>query len=168
MYKIYLDIDNTVSDIPKHFENLFGMDSWEYAKKYGKDKFWEALYSKPDFFRHIPLYDYSLEFYNKIATVFPHTIFLSAPSKKNVEESIRDKYLWVRDHFVSPLTGSTAHVIVEEKKYIYADESSILVDDTQKNCDAFAGYGGISILHDPYNPWASIDALENITNESLY
>lgn len=61
-------------------------------------------------------------------------------------------------------TPSIKFVTLGTDKKLYANENSILIDDEQKNIDAWKGKRGIGIKHDSTNVQATIDELKKYFN----
>jgi hypothetical protein len=55
-------------------------------------------------------------------------------------------------------------VTLDTDKKLYANKNSILIDDKQKNIDAWEGKSGIGIKHDSTNVQATIDELKKYFN----
>ena len=137
-YKIYCDMDGVLVDFDKGYEDLTGQnirntfvsgnDFWEPISKAGS-KFWSELEWMKD---GKQLWDY-IKKYNPP--------LLSAPSR---EESSRiGKQEWVDAN----LPGVQLILRAAEKKKEFANPSSILIDDREKNIKEWEEAGGIGILH---------------------
>jgi hypothetical protein len=53
-------------------------------------------------------------------------------------------------------------ILIEKKKYAWADENSILIDDSQKGIDMWIKAGGIGIIHKDYE--TTITCINEILN----
>lgn len=85
---------------------------------------------------------------------------LSAVGSQNKDTKIANKKAQIKAN----LTPEPESLFVDSgpKKDKYAEKTSILIDDSQENIDAWIKKGGIGIKHDPANVPATIQAIEKI------
>jgi hypothetical protein len=81
---------------------------------------------------------------------------VSDEKKKKIKQDQVNKYL-------TP-TPPIKFVALGTDKKTYADKNSILIDDEQKNIDAWKDKSGIGIKHDSTNVQATIDELKKYFN----
>jgi hypothetical protein len=67
------------------------------------------------------------------------------------------------NNYLTP-TPPIKFVTLGTDKKLYANENSILIDDEQKNIDAWKGKNGIGIKHDSTDVQATIDELKKYFN----
>ena len=93
---------------------------------------------------------------------FENIVILSAPSKENFNFSIDGKTIWITRNI-----GPNQKFILDDFKGPYAnkDVNNILIDDSEKNIQAWKDNGGTAILHDPRMQFKTIDALEALLKE---
>lgn len=137
-YKIYCDMDGVLVDFNKGYTKLTGVDMrgkfrndeefWDPINDAGYN-FWISLEWMPDGHR---LWDYIKQYKPEI---------LSAPSRQ--DDSRVAKHEWVKREIPG------AHLILRtaKNKKEFACPHCILIDDLQKNVDAWNEAGGIGILH---------------------
>jgi len=140
--KIYLDLDGCLADFDRGFFLKAGEDAHVFEQREGSEKFWKTIYSYPTFFSDLPLFSYSLAFWNFLHKLTPHVTILSAPSKFDTERCVAEKKEWVLKHF-----PNNPPALYERRKHIYANPDSILIDDTQAKISEWRKAGGIGILH---------------------
>ena len=139
--RIYLDLDGTICDLltqwnimtrcgmsPKDFEAMTSTEElYDEFKKYG-EKFWSTMQWKKD---GRLLYNY-LKKYRPI-------ILTKSIGTKECEEG---KEQWVRNNL-----QARTEILFADKKEVWADSDSILIDDNQINCNKFVIAGGNAIIH---------------------
>ena len=142
--KIYLDMDGVIANFEKRFEDLFGImpaqaDSHgqfgHYFKQFIQGKNFGSLEMMPD----APV----LLDYLKTLTV-PIEILSSTARPENNAAIQFQKTTWLEQHGI---TYPTIFVPGKKLKAKFADENSILIDDTDSNIDEWNEAGGTGILH---------------------
>lgn len=145
-FKIYVDMDGVLADFDMHFESLFKVNPHEFKQMHGAEAFWKKIYSVENYFKNLPLFPETKWFWGEICNLSPHVIILSSPSKQNTESCVNQKMLWVKEH-LSDDAGFCPGMIFESKKFKYAGENCILIDDTLHKIQPWSDAGGIGILH---------------------
>lgn len=138
--RIYLDLDGVMADFDANFPAVFGLDHRSMAD----DDMWAKINSHPSFFRDMPHCPGSLEFYADIEHLNP--IILTACPKSNYAHAATQKRAWVREHLgpnitVLPVMGG------RNKPLFMHAPGDVLIDDFERNCDAWTEAGGVAILH---------------------
>jgi 5'(3')-deoxyribonucleotidase len=148
--KIYIDLDQTLTDFDKQLSDLLGYlpkkelspGIWNKINKAGK-KFWSTMHWLED----------SRKLWDNIKKHDP--TILSSPSEH--PSSIEGKKEWLKRE----LPGIP--YIISSKKEKHADSESILIDDRENNIKKWKEAGGIGILHK--NAEDTIKELDKILNE---
>jgi hypothetical protein len=154
-FQIYLDLDGVFADFDGGFKKITGNFPKEVAKKF----LWKTIYDADHFFYNLEVIKESKKLWNYVKELKP--IFLTGlPSSI---EGRDDKVRWVHKHY-----GQEYEVIVLPKKdkRKYANENSILIDDTKSNIIEWNADNGIGIYHeDDYDK--TLDELKNILKEQF-
>jgi 5'(3')-deoxyribonucleotidase len=136
--KIYLDMDGVVADLHSHYELLFGKSWLENEKTLGVEHASKLVHDMgEDFWTSIPVTEDAFNLWDYFK--YYDVTFLSAPC--NFKEAPRGKRKWLDRYF------GNVPAIFENKKWIYSDPKSLLIDDTEININNFIMYGGMGILH---------------------
>lgn len=153
--KVYLDLDGVMADFDAHFPSTFGLDHRSMAD----DAMWQTINAHPSYFRDMPPCAGAVEFFRDIERLSP--IVLTACPKSAYVHVARQKREWVREHLsrdlvVLPVMGG------RHKPLFMHAPGDILIDDWQKNIDAWEDAGGIGILHKSFDATraALLSALE--------
>lgn len=141
--RLYLDLDGVMADFDANFPAIFGLDHRSMAD----DAMWAKINSHPDFFRNMPVCKGALEFYGQIRHYEP--IILTACPKSNYAHAANQKRGWVREHLgldvtVMPVMGG------RNKPLFMHSPGDILIDDFERNCNAWNDAGGVGILHQDF------------------
>ncbi len=137
---VYLDLDGVMADFDAHFPAQFGLDH----KSMADDAMWETINRHPTYFRDMPVCRGAKEFFDSVAWADP--IILTACPRTNYPEVAKQKREWVREHLsttclILPVMGG------RNKPLFMRGPGDILIDDFQKNIDAWEQSGGQGILH---------------------
>ena len=138
--RLYLDLDGVMADFDANFPAVFGLDHRSMAD----DDMWAKINSHPSFFRDMPRCPGALEFYAQIQHMNP--IILTACPKSNYAHAATQKRAWVREHLgpnitVLPVMGG------RNKPLFMHAPGDVLIDDFERNCEAWHSAGGNSIQH---------------------
>jgi len=139
-YKIYVDMDGVLTDFNGQFFKYFKRTPEEVHKEGGDPLFW-GMVSKGglEFWSKMPWLGGSKQFWNYVKQFNP--TILSAPAR-SLPQSPKGKKMWVKRELGNvPLILKRAR----EKKE-YADENSVLIDDSQENINGWRSAGGVGIL----------------------
>jgi hypothetical protein len=156
-YTIYCDMDGVLCDFDQGYEKLTG-ESTDEANAKGKSYFWKLFResvgkNEKDFWTNLPWQPGGEELWNHIKSSSPN--ILSAPAvdfnlpqdqqlNPEFNQAIQGKKEWISKH----LNGVNKEIFVPApQKSTFATSKHILIDDMQKNIDAWKAAGGIGILH---------------------
>ncbi len=145
--KIYFDMDGVLADfdgmLRKHHPHV------EDFSVLPDDEFWPLVKAIPNFWEDLEILPGANEmvkaaFENENVT---HVEVLSAPSRHDLR-SYAGKVKWLEKHFSEyfPFDLRLNLVIAKNKKH-FAEPGSVLIDDLDKNIDAWNKNGGFGILH---------------------
>lgn len=139
--RLYLDLDGVMADFDAHFPALFGVDHRELLD----DDMWGIINAHPSYFRDMPVCDGAKEFFAWLSA-YGDPIILTACPKSNYAHVARQKREWVREHLcenatVLPVMGG------RNKPLFMHAAGDILIDDFERNIDAWQDEGGVGILH---------------------
>ena len=149
---IYLDMDGVCVGFLEAACRMHGHDfdteSWpagEYdiAKVLGigDEEFWEVIHSQGvDFWRGLEPYPWFERLYTELQRL-GRVYFLTSPTDSS--HSAAWKMLWLKDRF----GDSYKDFVITRQKYLLSSADSILIDDYDRNINAFESYGqGSGIL----------------------
>ena len=156
-YTIYCDMDGVLCDFDQGYEKLTG-ESTDEANAKGKSYFWKLFResvgeNEKDFWANLPWQPGGEELWNYIKSSSPN--ILSAPAvdfnlpqdqqlNPEFNQAIQGKKEWISKH----LNGVNKEIFVPApQKSTFATSKHILIDDMQKNIDAWRAAGGKAILH---------------------
>ncbi len=152
LVQIYCDMDGVLVDMEDGFKKLSGgLTPKEYEAKNGKSSFWKLIGRNPNFWIDLePTADYKV-LWDYIHTNFkePKPVILSAGQGAKV---VQQKTEWIRKHVDASVRVIIASGGVKKPDYtlnIPGRVTHVLVDDTQKNIDAWQNKSDhhIAILH---------------------
>ena len=156
-YTIYCDMDGVLCDFDQGYEKLTG-ESTDEANAKGKSYFWKLFResvgeNEKDFWANLPWQPGGEELWNYIKSSSPN--ILSAPAvdfnlpqdqqlNPEFNQAIQGKKEWISNN----LNGVNKEIFVPApQKSSFATLKHILIDDMQKNIDAWKAAGGKAILH---------------------
>ena len=158
--QIFLDMDGVLADFQTTCSEMLGLKIWNTAeghKLYDLNK--RELTAKHMFRRLNPLPDaWKLVDYCMNSGI--HTEILTAAGTVNRTLVIRDKIDWIR-RYISPY-WIIIPTFKGSQKAAFAHKKAVLIDDRQRNIDAWVEAGGIGILHKTADD--TIEQLDNIIN----
>jgi len=124
---IYIDMDGVIADFDQHFYNLYGITVKGFEEKHGQIEFWRQVYKTPRFFVDMPSFHYLHLLLQKCHSITTDVCILSSPSWTNQALCVIQKREWIDSHI-----GPKFPAIFEKDKHKYANEHSLLIDDTEK------------------------------------
>lgn len=137
----YVDMDGVLADMEKGFKELSGgLSPKEYEVKNGKGSFWKLIASKPTFWTELePMPDAKILWdYIKKNFKNPQPVLLSAGQGAKI---IQQKTEWAHKHIDPNVKVIIASAGIKKPEYIIPHTGKrvthVLVDDTQKNIDAW-------------------------------
>lgn len=142
--KVYLDIDGCLTDFTRAVEDLgpgpaAGLP--KDAKQEQKQVMWEAIdKAGPDFWAKMKWTKEGKKVWNLVKDLNP--VLLSSPGKMRFAPA--GKEIWVKEN----LPGVS--LFLDTDKYQYAEDDSILIDDTKENISSWRELGGKGILHENF------------------
>ena len=144
--KIYVDLDGVLADFDGHFIQMFG----NKTREMGDDYTWERInqYEKTGncWFLDLPKMKDSDKLMNYLNSLSGVHIYILTATGHNFEEHSVQKIIWAKTNF--RFKGKDIFVVKKsELKGEYADDESILIDDSDRSINAFTENGGIGILH---------------------
>lgn len=152
LVQIYCDMDGVLVDMEDGFKKLSnGLSPKEYEAQNGKSSFWKLINRNPNFWIDLePTPDYKV-LWNYIHTNFkePKPVILSAGQGAKV---VQQKTDWIRQYVDTSVQVIIASAGPKKPEYtlnVPGRVTHVLVDDTQKNIDAWNNKSEhhIAILH---------------------
>jgi len=140
-FKIYCDLDNTLTDFPAAVAKLGpkaveGLD--DNADPEVKQVMYDAIEAAGDgFWSQMPWLSDGEKLWDWLKQFNP--VLLTSPGK--FRYAVSGKTQWVKDN----IPGTTT--FFEEDKWLWAERRSILIDDKEQNIIAWQSKGGIGITH---------------------
>lgn len=152
LVQIYCDMDGVLADMEKGFAELSGgLAPKEYEAKNGKSSFWKLIAKKPNFWIELEKMPDADVLWDFIRDNFknPKPVLLSAGQGAKIVQQKTDwahKYI---DPSVKVIIASAGTKKPEYTLNIPGRVTHVLVDDTQKNIDAWQNKSPhhIAILH---------------------
>lgn len=140
-FKIYIDLDNTLTDFNEAVEKL-GPDAVEglndNAMPEVKQVMYDAIEKAGDaFWANMPWMSDGKQLWAWLSQFNP--VLLTSPGK--FQFAVSGKVKWVKKN----IPGTS--IFFEEEKWRYAERSAILIDDNEEKIEAWRSKGGIGILH---------------------
>ena len=159
-YTIYCDMDGVLCDFDQGYKDITGKSTDE-ANAEGKSYFWKLFResvgkNEKAFWANLPWQSGGQELWNYIKSSNPN--ILSAPSvdfslpqdqqlNPEFNQAIQGKKEWIAKN----ISGVNEEIFVPaSQKSSFATSKHILIDDMEKNTDAWEAAGGIAILHKNY------------------
>ena len=143
-YEIFCDLDGTLVDFDKNFYEVTKMSPIDYINEYGLETFWEVIKEEGHFWLYLDWLPDGQELWDYIKNT--NVSILTTPGG-NIEECKKDKAKWVKKHIEKDIEREIP-IIFSAKKYEYAHDKAILIDDMEINTTLWEDAGGISILHE--------------------
>lgn len=140
MTRLYLDLDGVMADFDAHFPSVFGLDHRGMAD----DAMWATINAHPSYFRDMPPCPGALEFFAEVQHLAP--IVLTACPRTNYANAATQKRAWVREHLGADITVLPVMGGRNKPLFMHAP-GDILIDDFERNTDAWKAHGGTPILH---------------------
>jgi len=162
--QLYLDLDGVMSDLDTHYLNLFGV---HHEEQNDRKKFWKDINGTPDFFGTMPVFEGHMAFFYTLhdiiniestmnGTEYKQLKILTSCSRSNYKQCAIQKRQWVYKNIadyidVLPVMGGVNKALFMHSK------GDILIDDMERNCDAWSDMCGKPILHTSFE-----DTLEKL------
>lgn len=153
-YQIYCDMDGVLCDFDKQFEKYFNMTPDEYKEKHGKKEFYKEISKKgEEFWETMPWMPEGKTLWNKIKDHDP--IIVTSPG--HFSGAREGKKIWIEKN-LKPSPATVKFEQAGEKQNVLAGKSkeeiakSVLIDDYDKNINAWKAAGGKTIKEKPSKP----------------
>lgn len=139
MRQLFLDCDGVLANFDERAREILGMVPREFEDKEGEQKFWDILYSTPDFFYSLEPMPDAYDLVNAVRHLNP--IILTG--RPRGEWSVDQKLRW-RDKYFSDLKMIVCR---SRDKIKHAKPGDVIVDDWKKWQPVWEKGGGVWILH---------------------
>lgn len=125
----------TIDDVVDHSE--WGLEKmWNMTQ----EEWWGKIEKNPNFWLELEPFPWAEMLYNKLLDHADEVIILTSPSKS--ENCIPHKIQWLEENI-----GVSRHnIIAAKKKYLFARNDALLIDDAPHNIDPFVENGGVGVL----------------------
>ncbi len=148
--KIYLDLDGVMSDLRKKWSELIGEPFTQERYLVDRDfrnRVWRetnrALKRGEQVWYDLDLMPDAMTLWRFLE---PHDVEVLTATGRSHMDKIRDmKHRWVAEKLGSHIKVNTTRDGVEKAQF--AGDNKILIDDQQKNIDAWEREGGIGVFH---------------------
>lgn len=141
-YKIFCDLDGVLTDWNGSFEKISPgktMDDWKDEGK--ESEAWDLIHENgKEFWEDMKWTTDGKKLWEFLKRFSP--TILSSPGQENVEEVVKFKNAWLDREI-----GKDQPRIIDRDKQNYADDRSVLIDDTEGNLERWSGADGTGILH---------------------
>lgn len=177
--RLFLDVDGVLADFLTPAVSFHGKtfdpqtytpalwNTWEFIGC-TEDEFWK--FDGYEFWRGLQVYEGAKEFVKELEMMFGKNIcLLTSPSRHH--DCVRGKKDWINEHF--PQFNN--RVLFGSAKQFCASSRSLLIDDSDANCEAFEEHGGKAVRlqrawnklgHHPNAYWNAIYVAVNIRRHS--
>jgi hypothetical protein len=137
---IYVDLDGTLADFDKHYENLFGVK----PDKKTENVDWGKIKNYPNFYEGIPPMRDMRMLWSFLMRCVKNPIVLTGIPNPDIKEAPANKKAWVRKHL-----GAGVEVICtrSREKHKECKPGDILIDDWTKYRHLWEDAGGIWVTH---------------------
>lgn len=149
---IFLDLDGVIAEFAYAACDIHGrphdVKKWDFFSDWGitAEEFWKPINKLGDNF--YPYYvnptPWARELIAKVHEADPHVMVLTDSSANMA--GVRGKQRWIEHLF-----GSETKVSYTSEKYLLAAPGRLLIDDSVRNCERFAAFGGAALLFP--RPW---------------
>jgi hypothetical protein len=138
--RLFLDLDGVLADFDRGVQELLGMSSAQFEKKYGIKEFWRRLASAPEFYARLPLLPDARTLFGAVEHLTP-TILTGLPLGK---WAAPQKVAWCEQHFPRvPVITCMAR-----DKHRFMDPGDVLVDDRDRHRPAYEAHGVVFVHHE--------------------
>jgi len=142
--KVYLDMDGVICDFEKKFKEMFNVSPASAESRHRFGDLFHKFYNAGAFAELDKMPDAD-ELLNYLKTIEVPIEILSSTARPSSNVTIsRQKQIWLDKNGI---TYPAIFVPGASLKAQYADENSILIDDTEGVIDAWNKAGGTGILH---------------------
>ena len=137
--RLFLDLDGVLAEFDRGVQDLLGMPSAHFEKRYGIKEFWRRLAKAPDFYARLPLMPDARELFDAVEHLTP-TILTGLPLGK---WAAPQKVAWCEEHFPRvPVITCMAR-----DKHRFMDPGDVLVDDRDRHRAAYEAHGVVFVHH---------------------
>jgi hypothetical protein len=156
-YTIYCDMDGVLCDFDQGYKDLTG-ESTDEANAEGKSYFWKLFResvreNEKDFWANLPWQSGGQELWNYIKSSNPNilsapSVDFSLPQDQQLNPEFNQAIQGKKNGLLKILMDVNEEIFVPaSQKSSFATSKHILIDDMQKNIDAWRAAGGRAILH---------------------
>lgn len=155
--RIYFDLDGVLADFVSGALELRGKElspsevQWDFASQIGFAEdaaaFWSPLGFT--FWESLNTHEDGMQLFSMIEAMCPKSVMSLLSSPCETHGCCDGKRAWVRRLF----PDYAKKLFLGSDKSVHADERAILIDDHDKNCNAFTAAGGSAFLVP--RPWNS-------------
>lgn len=146
-FTILIDMDGVLADfvggVEEEFDvDLTGIDHWGMWDEIGisPEEFWKTIQQNNRFWADLKPYPWARSLINTVDEwAKGDTCIVTSPDR--AVSTFAQKAYWVYNHF----PHYNRKLFIGARKELMADDTTILIDDSQKNCDKFKDHGGSAI-----------------------
>lgn len=160
----FIDMDGVLCDFHHGVSEVFDrpelMKAWpagEYrchvAMSIDEADFWKRIETRPSFWLYLRCYPWARNLIEAVESAGYRPIICTAPTHDPA--CAAQKTQWLQAHF----GRGRLDYFLGSQKHLLAQPGRILIDDSDKNCEAFAAAGGHSILFP--QRWNSLHQIED-------
>ena len=138
---IYLDMDGVIADFDKHYSSIYGCNCRDDPNK---NNWFDFVVRKG--FANLPMCADALLLVQGLSLLDVHIEILSCVSDRSNSRLVEaQKILWLENKGF----GSLNHhfTLTKNAKSFFANENSLLIDDSEACTNPFKDAGGYAILH---------------------
>jgi FMN phosphatase YigB (HAD superfamily) len=157
---LYVDMDGVLTDFDQQAADLFDVpreEAQEYMEKHPKKAWFKIDHAGVEFWSEMPWMPDGKELWQNVAIRRP--TILSSPSKHRT--SVIGKKQWIGENL-----GDVPILLDSNKARYVHDKCCVLIDDREKNIQAWEKAGGTGILHK--NTRETIEKLEDFFISGKY
>lgn len=144
--KIYFDLDDTLADFSLGIKEICGLEPvpQDQASAGQDEAMWEGIRKAGDFYYRLKECEKGMDLFRRLRAIYGEKVeILSAvpKPKRGILTAENDKRRWVSEHLGDEVTVNIVHDAGEKISYVTSAES-ILIDDLEKNVNAWNQAGG--------------------------
>ena len=142
---IYCDLDGVLVDFYGRASEIMFSKGLDYHDTYENNPklFWKTIADHKDFWYNLDWLPDGMQLWKHIKSHKPHILTGIPHSDKNATPG---KEYWIKKN-LGIQNKKRVHIVLSKDKQNYADENSILIDDSERNIKQWIRAGGIGILH---------------------
>lgn len=132
---------NSVTGSNVTLDRAIKESNWDLEKLWDMSQadWWQAIDKNETFWLDIPMFSWAKTLHNNLKEYANEVVILTSPSQN--PNCISQKITWLYENMQIP----SRNIITAKKKYLLANNDTLLIDDSGRNCSEFIKHGGEAI-----------------------